>query len=387
MDINEPVTRDYLKITEYKLLGELPDPFMMDNGSRMTDPSQWEERRKEIYKTAIELQYGTQPPKPEFVEVELLHYSGNIQTFFIHTGTRERPVTFRMQLLLPQGVTGKIPLIVDGDQCWMYYMDKAFLGAALDRGIGWVLFNRTELAHDVNNEGRGQGQLYPTYPDYTFGALGAWAWGYSRCIDALEILNRSNIDMDWIAFTGHSRGGKTAALAGALETRAKIVNPNDTCAGACGCYRIHMQGYSEDTDPFRSETLADIARNFPFWFSPEYGEYANREEELPYDTHFLKAMVAPRILLVSEGAGDIWSNPVGSYQTSIAAKEVFDYLGAGENLYWYFRPGAHGHKVVDVEMLVNIIKHCRDGEPLDTRFFRPPFEPMEKAYSWKQPGK
>ena len=40
----------------------------------------------------------------------------------------------------------------------------------------------------MQGEGRRKGQLYDAYPDYTFGAIGAWAWGYSRCVDALEIL-------------------------------------------------------------------------------------------------------------------------------------------------------------------------------------------------------
>ena len=39
--------------------------------------------------------------------------------------------------------------------------------------------------------------------------------------------------MSCVTFTGHSRGGKTAALAGVLDERAAIVNPNETCAGSC----------------------------------------------------------------------------------------------------------------------------------------------------------
>lgn len=50
--------------------------------------------------------------------------------------------------------------------------------------------------------------------------------------------------------------------------------------------------------------------------------YIGRENELPFDTHFLKALVAPRILFVSEAAGDIWANPIGSWMTTEAAKEV-----------------------------------------------------------------
>ena len=383
--IFDTVNEDMLKITEYKLLGKLPDPFLKDNGERISSPEEWEERRKEIYKTAVELQYGTQPPEPEFLDVELLYYGVNIRGYIIHTGTREKPVHFRMQVIYPKDKQEKYPFIVDGDQCWMYHMSETYLNAALEKGVGWVFFDRTELAHDINNEGRGKGQLYETYPDKTFGALGAWAWGYSRCVDALEKLTNLPVDYDWIVFSGHSRGGKTCALAGALDTRARVVNPNATCAGACGCYRIHMKGVYEDGTEGRSETLDDLQRVFSFWTGPDMEKYRNREEELPFDTHFLKAMVAPRALFISEAAGDFWSNPVGSWQTTVAAKEVFDFLGAGDNLFWYFRPGVHSHSVSDVQMLVNIIKHLRDGEELSDRMFKLPFKAPEPTFDWRRP--
>ena len=96
-------------------------------------------------------------------------------------------------------------------------------------------------------------------------------------------------------------------------------------------------------------------------------------------------MVAPRILFVSEAAGDLWANPVGSWQTSVAAKEVFKFLGVGDNLFWYFRPGTHAHTVSDVQLLVNIINHKRDGAPLNERFFRLPFKAPELAFDWRAP--
>ncbi|MBO4326316.1 MAG: hypothetical protein J5950_03490 [Clostridia bacterium] len=386
MNDSEAVRSDLLKITGYELLGKLPDPFISDSGERLTSPEQWPERRAEIYKTAVELQYGTQPPEPEFVDVEMLYYSQYVRGYMIHTGTREKPVHFRMQVLLPKVAMEKYPIIVDGDQCWRYHMSPEYLDAALDRGIGWAFFDRTELAHDLNNEGRGKGQLYNTYPDKTFGTLGAWAWGYSRCVDALLKIKGMPVDPDWIAFTGHSRGGKTTALAGALDERARVVNPNATCAGACGCYRIHMTGKYEDGTEGRSETLDDLISVFSFWMGPDMEKYRTKEAELPFDTHYLKAMVAPRALFVSEAAGDFWSNPAGSWQTTVAAKEVFDFLGAGDNLFWYFRPGTHSHSVTDVKMLVNVIKHLRDGEALDEKMFRLPFEAPEPAFDWRAPS-
>ena len=380
-----------LNVTEYRVLGKLPDPFLFDDGTRVDSREAWTKRRAEIYRSAIELQYGTMPPAPEVFRVEALYVPGRGKrnVYRITAGTKERTVSFRMCLHRPtkeqeQVLDGKKPpVIVDGDLCFEYAMDRAFLDTALNEGIQWALFDRTELANDVQHEGRRKGPLYEVYPEYTFGALGAWAWGYSRCVDALELLGLS--DMSCVAFTGHSRGGQTAALAGAIDERAAIVNPNETCAGACGCYRVHMKASYLGREEGRSETLADLLRNFGFWMGPELPAYAEREEELPFDAHFLKAMVAPRMLFVSEAAGDIWANPVGSYLTTEAAGEVFRFLGAEDHLRWYFRPGVHYHHVDDVQMLVNIICMKTRGAKADERFFRLPFGTPEPLRDWAAP--
>lgn len=375
------VHENLLHVTDYQVLGKLPDLFTFEDGTPVATPADWPRRREELYKTAVELQFGTLPPAPEFLEVETLFVGEKNHSYRIHTGTKAHPVSFLMKLVLPAKAQ-KVPAIVDGDLCFPYHLDKEYLSAATDEGVAWVFFDRTELAHDIMGEGRRKGQLYDAYPDYTFGAIGAWAWGYSRCVDAMEVLckdkENSLFDLSLIAFSGHSRGGKTAALAGAVDTRAKVVNPNETCAGACGCYRVHMKGYCDGQGEWRSETLADLWRNFPFWMGPDLGEYANREEDLPFDAHFLKAMVAPRVLFISEAAGDLWSNPVGSWQTSIAAQKAFDFLGVSDNLYWYFREGTHYHTPGDVKMLVNIIKRQRDPAiPMEEGFFQTPFVPFD----------
>lgn len=381
------VTPDMLKITEYEVVGKLPDPFLFDDGHRMTSPDEWPARRKELYKYVIELQYGTMPPPNEVLEVEPLYVSGGHSTYLVHCGPKEHPVSFKFKLIVPAGVKNP-PVIVDGDLCFGYAMDKEWLDAALSQGVAWALFDRTELAHDIQGEPRRTGQLFEAYPDRTFGALGAWAWGYSRVVDALEKIGRT--DPQCVVFTGHSRGGKTACLAGALDERAVIVNPNETNAGSCSCYRTHMYAHYENIQG-RSERLADLWHNFYYWLGPEMGQYATAEAELPFDCHEMKAMIAPRTLFVSEAAGDFWTNQAGSYQTTMASKEVFRYLGAENELFWYFRPGTHWHKVEDVQMLVSLVKRRQTGGEGfdDSRFFHAPFDPAElpSIFDWKAPDK
>ncbi|MBQ8511570.1 MAG: hypothetical protein IJ497_03060, partial [Clostridia bacterium] len=61
-----------MKITSYEVLGKLPDLFTLDDGRPVRTFDDWRERRGELYKTAVELQYGQIPPEPEFLQVDPL---------------------------------------------------------------------------------------------------------------------------------------------------------------------------------------------------------------------------------------------------------------------------------------------------------------------------
>ncbi len=380
----EVVREDMLQIREYTLLGKLPDPFVAKDGRRLEEPERWRERRSEISGIACELLYGKRPPEPEFLEVEALcdyNYS-RTKVYRVTTGTRERPLSFRLRILLPHHAEGKWPVIIDGDECFL--RQDGYFEEALARGIGWALFDRTEIAHDVQSEERGHGAIYESYPALDCGALSCWAWGYSRVVDALQKLDLP-VDPDWIAVTGHSRGGKTALLAGALDERIRVVNSNDSGAGGSGCYRLRVKAAYRDECEGRGEELRDSMEVFPYWYGKEAAAYVDREETLPFDLHFIKALVAPRTLFISEAAGDLWTNPLGSWQTTMAAKEVYRFLGAEDNLFWYYRPGYHAHLAEDVQMLVNVILHQRDGVPVDEKMFRTPFVEPALAFDWRCP--
>lgn len=362
-----------LQVTEYTTLGKLPPLLRFEDGTAVESPEDWPRRRKELYKTAVELQYGVMPPAPEFLEVEIVYRCATAYSLQITTGPRSHPIRFYVRVMLPPDAKDA-PIIVDGDMCFDYAFDSEFLGLALRNHIGWAFFDRTQLAHDIQNEGRCKGQLYEAYPECTCGAIGAWAWGYSRCVDAL--LQLGLVKEDRIVFTGHSRGGKTCLLAGVLDERAAIVNPNETCAGAGACYRVHMRAVVPNGEEQRSETLADLMRNYGFWMGEGMYDYTECEEKLPFDCHFLKALVAPRTLFMSDAVHDIWGNPLGTWQSSVATQPAYHLLGADERLLWYFRDGDHAHAHEDVRMLVEVIRHTFYGEPLSDSFFRRPFEAL-----------
>ena len=372
-----------IKIKSVTIKDNLPNPFIMNDGTPVTTAEDWEQRRQEMYKTAVELQYGTMPPAPEFLEVELLDDAALIHNYRITTGRLDHPVSFIMRVICPAS-TGKFPAIVDGDLCWRYAFDKEYLQTVTGNGIAFVLFNRLELVPDRNVD-RSQGPLYRCYPEYTFSALGAWAWGYARCVDALEKLGY--IDMDNIAFSGHSRGGKTALLAGVLDQRAAIVNTNESGAGGAGCYRVDIRAVKENGQEHRSEDLADLIRKFDFWFGPELAKYQRREAELPFDEHFLKALVAPRVLLQTEAASDIWANGIGTWQTSLAAKEAYKFLGCEENILLYFRRGYHEHHIEDLKRLVRIMEQRREGRPFEEGSFKLPIARQDPIFTWRCPEK
>lgn len=368
-----------MKITSYEVLGKLPDLFTFDDGRKVRSVSDWETRRKELYKTVVGIQYGDLLPEPEFMEIIPLmsrREKGMMSIYKIVTGTREKPVSFTIYCHMPGG-NGPFPVVIDGDLCYSCMQNADIVRKFIDRGIMLVAFNRCEIVPDLRNPSR-KGNLYETYSDLEFGAIAAWAWGYSRTLDAVIELGLT--DQSCVAFTGLSRGGKTALLAGALDERAAIVNPEGSGCGGSGCYRINLCALEEDGSEKRNETLADILGNFPDWFAPGLSKYINREDELPFDQHFLKALIAPRVYFDSHALSDTWAGPVNTYMTAAAAREVWKLYGKEENVLWYWRSGRHAHLPEDFDMLIEVMEREMHGTPLCEKFMVLPFEEPEPIF-------
>ena len=107
-------------------------------------------------------------------------------------------------------------------------------------------------------------------------------WAQAACLAADWLAMQPYADGSRLAVIGHSRLGKTALLAGAMSERFAYVISNDSgCSGAAV------------TRGKRGEHLDHITGVFPYWFCKNYAAYVGRENELPFDQHFLLALSAP----------------------------------------------------------------------------------------------
>lgn len=364
-----------------KQANELPDPFLFQNGRRVRTAANWRERRAEILSLIVEIEYGGLPPAPRETRFEPLHEArpkrfGGAR--FI-TGRvimdDGQPYSFILQLLIPRG-DGPFPVVLNGDGCWWYATDDV-VEEILRFGNIFAKFNRVEIFPDTpENAGRkSRFDLRNVYPDRPFGALAAWAWGYHRCVDAL--LTMDFADRGRIAIVGHSRGGKTTLLAGATDERIALTCANCSGAGGAGCFRVQGPG---------AETLADLLRAVPYWFGPKLQDFISREQEMPFDQHFLKALVAPRLLLTTEALGDLWANPAGTWQTHLAAREVYRFLGAEERIGIRFRAGEHEHNAADWRDFLEFMAWQLRGKTEYAQKFKTNPHPAEPpAFSWSAP--
>jgi len=361
-----------------KIRSELPDLFLSKSGKRINTYAAWTTQRKKLYNTIINIEYGGLPTTPSSTYAEELHsttfknYGGvRIVSYRIVTGP-DHPFHFYMRLLIPSEKKEPFPVVLTGDACWLYATDEV-IGEVIKRGNIFAQFNRVEIVPDNYRTERNSG-LYLAYPNMSYGALAAWAWGYHRCVDAL--LQMDFVDRSKITITGHSRGGKTVLLAGATDERIALTCANNSGAGGAGCYRVQGE---------KSETLADLMRAIPYWFGPEMKQYIGREEKLPFDQHFLKALVAPRPLLTTEALGDLWANPQGTLQTHWAAREVYHFLGAEDKIGIWFRKGGHEHGIGDWKIFLDFMDWHFHGKKPHINFNPNPFPKMRRAFSWKAP--
>jgi len=327
---------------------ELPDPLVTFDGAAVeTSTAWWDRRRPEIRRAFEHYVYGYAPDTPA-IEIE----TGQ-STIVLEGRARFEERTIRFADLPADAPTIDLAVFTPADRDAV----PVFLGlnnagnhAAIDDpavtitdtaaefgledrgaaseywcverliegGYGLATFHPADVDPDRDDPTDG---IHPYYDDLPgpaptrWGTIAAWAWGLRRGVDALREAPQAR--NDGIAVIGHSRLGKAAMLAGALDDRIDLVVPHQSGTGGVTPARDNDQ-----------ETVAGITEAFPHWFNDVFPAFGGRPERLPVDQHLLVSLVAPRPLLDTEGARDYWTNPGLALDSIQAADPVYDLLGA-----------------------------------------------------------
>lgn len=279
--------------------------------------------KEEILELLLQEEYGCIPPAPTAVIPEV------IQETVIFGGKallRELRLTcqasfgafsFPVKYIVPQRMEKKIPAFVHinfrPDVPDLYQPTEEII----DQGYAVACFHYKDVSSDDGDFSNGlAGVVYPggQRNEYQCGKIGLWAWASIRVLEYL--LTLPELDHDCISVIGHSRLGKTALLAGALEERFFCAFSNDSgCSGAA----ISLEKGGESIDR--------ICTVFPFWFSEQYQKWRNREAEAPFDQHFLLAANWPHRVYVGSAEEDWWADPRSEYLSCVAASAYFEEKG------------------------------------------------------------
>lgn len=375
-----------LPLDQLPAVDHLISPFVFTDGSKVKSAADWDRRREQLKQLFEDYEYGTLPPAPEKLEIRpgviaIDEIQGvSIQDFVLHMTHQGRELDLFMRLHLPlEYPNGRLPVFIQsGDGGGPPPPPSRFQrpeptepNVYTTHGYAAAYFRFNAMAAD-NPETYRESGIYALFgDDIDTGGLMAWAWGMHRVVDALVTLDR--IDASRIAVTGHSRNGKAALVAGAFDERIALTVPSHSGCSGSAPYRF-IYG--------NSEQLHNIAGFAPQWFRPDFSRFVDHVNQLPVDQHLLKALVAPRALMSTEGSNDAWTNPEGSQLTYLAAKEVYEFLGADDRISIKTRPVGH---VPSNEDNVAYADHVFFGKPLPAGFGELEYSVEMAGYDWSAP--
>ena len=373
------------KPDDFPAVEKLPDPFLFSDGSRVKTEEDWAQRRAEIKELILRIEYGHLPEPPGNVKLTLVFSKKivndgvtRLEKHLLSMGP-ENGIHAQLDLYFPAKIKGPCPVVLNiGWNCPIVkeMNERGYIFA----GFGAERFDRSEMGKPT------RGPVEQAYPDCDGGTLAAWAWGASRMLDYLQTL--PEVDGSKVIITGHSRCGKAALLAGAVDERFAMVVPAGSGCGGAGLYRVlgpECEDLEAITQPERWQE----------WFQKDFRAYAGKEAHLPFDQHFMRVLVAPRPVLNTDGTEDTWANPIGTQINYLAAQPVYDFLGVPERNGLHFRPGGHEHNEEDFRALLDFADGHLFGKKSEHEFntqmisgkssAKLPFPDRKLDVDWKAP--
>ena len=110
----------------------------------------------------------------------------------------------------------------------------------IDRGYAFASFYNGDVVPDQADLAKKRLAEFPRAEritdDDSAATIACWAWGFSRIIDYL--VTNPEVDAKAIAVVGHSRNGKTALLAAAMDPRIALAIPSQAGCGGTAPNRL-----------------------------------------------------------------------------------------------------------------------------------------------------
>jgi len=374
--------------SETKGLPPAAPPILRAEHETSQSAAGWSAQRKALLRDAFESYvYGPVPSELRAVEIARRTvdeaYAGGLgilEEVEVRVGEGPRAPTFHIALATPRSVSPgmRSPLIIgenfcgnptianapnlsppkDGDGCSatdaLGVVLRAIFGRhilespneeVLRRGYAYANVYPGELVADNPRRAQSDLDVFSTLlPESRRprAAIAVWAATYGWSLDVLE--QDPRIDPLRTAVYGHSRHGKAALLAGAVDSRIDAVIAHQSGRGGASLTRSRT-----------GETLARITSSYPHWFDPAFARFRRRPDDPPIDQHMLIAMLAPRPVLLGNGWRDVWSDPNSAFRAAAGATPVYALLGADGlaqqdmsdsfsdgAIDFYIRPGGHG---------------------------------------------
>ncbi len=342
-----PIVKEALQENIY---GYFPDAYKLTVLSReVLDGEAYNGAGKlEEYKLQASLTFGDEVNETQAFYMNVVSPVGRnnapvilIQTFCPRWDTIPHPAVYR-----PEDADGCSGGAATGIMKYVFgrYIATPPVEMILARGYAVATIFPSEFAPDSSERGlavlKEMSAGMPAQKQ-RWGAIAAWAWGYSLMIDALAQDN--DAERDYITW-GHSRYGKSALLAAAFDERVSGVIAHQSGTGGASLNRQK-----------KGESVEAITESYPHWFAPAYKQFAGREEEMSVDQHHLLALIAPRPVLLGNARRDVWSDPNGAFRAALGADPVYELYGSqglqqkrlskwspAADLAFWIRPGTHG---------------------------------------------
>lgn len=191
-------------------------------------------------------------------------------------------------------------------------------------------------------------------------------WAYAAGLVGKYMLEHGYASPDSLYVSGHSRLGKTALLAAALYTEFCGVHSNNSgCSGVAISREKH------------GETVAKICKQFPYWFAPNYLKYVDNEQNMPFDQHYLTALISPRKLSIAAAELDTWADTEAQFLSAEAASVIYEkdgviglsksneiptvgYSNINGNIGFMLRRGTHYFNRDDWQFFIGFIKSHKE---------------------------